>query len=365
MTTECTTERLEFERFRRQRVVGRFDGGELGSDGGGLLLREAADGAVPAVECVFPGSPRPAADAASGGSAGGSARAGAGAGLRGLDRSRHVAPEQAVVAAVRGGGTGPAQGELGGFAAGQEHAEPDGADGAGAGRRGTLQEDRGGHRAAGCPAGGPVPGLARGAAGADRAGRGRDGRSPARPPGRPLLPWVLSQLLLLAALYLLRPAVAGGAPADGGPGRGGWHGGGAGAHRGADPEALARGRDLAARGQRVLPRRIAGLVRGAGGGVCAGNRAEPALETEPGSGAGAGPAGMRADGAGGAGVQGLPLPDAGQLELFADRTSAQTMRANQLRLYFASFAYALLELLRRWGLFGQVLARLQSLPLRC
>ena len=98
-----------------------------------------------------------------------------------------------------------------------------------------------------------------------------------------------------------------------------------------------------------------------------------------------------------------------QLALFANRTSAQTMRANQLRLYFASFAYALLELLRRWGLsgtrlaraqcgtirlkllkigvrirvsvravrlsfdegfpeaglFGQVLARLQSLPLRC
>ena len=42
MTTECTTERLEFERFRRQRVIGRFDGGELGSDGGGLLLRELA-----------------------------------------------------------------------------------------------------------------------------------------------------------------------------------------------------------------------------------------------------------------------------------------------------------------------------------
>ena len=40
MTTECSTERLEFGRLRRQRVVGRFDGGELGSDGGGLLLRE-------------------------------------------------------------------------------------------------------------------------------------------------------------------------------------------------------------------------------------------------------------------------------------------------------------------------------------
>ena len=40
-------------------------------------------------------------------------------------------------------------------------------------------------------------------------------------------------------------------------------------------------------------------------------------------------------------------------------TSAQTMRANQLRLYFASFAYALLELLRRWGLSGTRLARAQ------
>lgn len=39
-----------------------------------------------------------------------------------------------------------------------------------------------------------------------------------------------------------------------------------------------------------------------------------------------------------------------QLDLFADRTSAATMRANQLRLWFASFAYALLEALRRIGL---------------
>jgi hypothetical protein len=39
-----------------------------------------------------------------------------------------------------------------------------------------------------------------------------------------------------------------------------------------------------------------------------------------------------------------------QLDLFADRTSAATMRANQLRLWFASFAYVLLETLRRIGL---------------
>jgi Transposase DDE domain group 1 len=29
-----------------------------------------------------------------------------------------------------------------------------------------------------------------------------------------------------------------------------------------------------------------------------------------------------------------------QLDLYADRTSAQTLRANQLRLWFASMAYA-------------------------
>jgi Transposase DDE domain group 1 len=39
-----------------------------------------------------------------------------------------------------------------------------------------------------------------------------------------------------------------------------------------------------------------------------------------------------------------------QLDLFADRTSAATLRANQLRLWLASFAYVLLEALRRIGL---------------
>jgi hypothetical protein len=39
-----------------------------------------------------------------------------------------------------------------------------------------------------------------------------------------------------------------------------------------------------------------------------------------------------------------------QLDLFADRTSAATMRANQLRLWFTSFAYVLIEALRRIGL---------------
>jgi hypothetical protein len=39
-----------------------------------------------------------------------------------------------------------------------------------------------------------------------------------------------------------------------------------------------------------------------------------------------------------------------QLDLFADRTSSHTFRANQLRLWLASFAYVLIEALRRLGL---------------
>jgi len=39
-----------------------------------------------------------------------------------------------------------------------------------------------------------------------------------------------------------------------------------------------------------------------------------------------------------------------QLDLFADRTSSHTMRANQLRLWFASMAYVLITALRRIGL---------------
>jgi hypothetical protein len=46
-----------------------------------------------------------------------------------------------------------------------------------------------------------------------------------------------------------------------------------------------------------------------------------------------------------------------QLDLFADRTSAATFRANQLRLWFACFAYVLVSALRRIALVGTRLAR--------
>ena len=53
-----------------------------------------------------------------------------------------------------------------------------------------------------------------------------------------------------------------------------------------------------------------------------------------------------------------------QLDLFADRTSAHEMRANQLRLYFSSFAYVLLDALRRLGTRGTDLVRAQCGTLR-
>jgi hypothetical protein len=46
-----------------------------------------------------------------------------------------------------------------------------------------------------------------------------------------------------------------------------------------------------------------------------------------------------------------------QLDLFADRLSAATFRANQLRLWLASAAYVLMHALRRIGLAGTALAR--------
>jgi hypothetical protein len=46
-----------------------------------------------------------------------------------------------------------------------------------------------------------------------------------------------------------------------------------------------------------------------------------------------------------------------QLDLFADRTSTHTMRANQLRLWFSSVAYVLVSALRRTALQGTSMAK--------
>ncbi len=53
-----------------------------------------------------------------------------------------------------------------------------------------------------------------------------------------------------------------------------------------------------------------------------------------------------------------------QLMLFADRTSCESMRANQLRLYFSSAAYVLMTALRQFGLAGTELASAQCDTMR-
>ena len=53
-----------------------------------------------------------------------------------------------------------------------------------------------------------------------------------------------------------------------------------------------------------------------------------------------------------------------QLMLFADRTSTAFMRSNQIRLYFSSIAYLLMEALRRLGLKATELAQAQATTIR-
>jgi len=53
-----------------------------------------------------------------------------------------------------------------------------------------------------------------------------------------------------------------------------------------------------------------------------------------------------------------------QLYLFADRTSTSQMRSNQIRLYFSSVAYLLMSALRRFGLKGTKLAKAQCHTIR-
>ena len=299
MTTECTTERLEFGGLRRQRVVGRFDGGELGSDGGGLLLRELAQrtGLFGRLSACFRDYREP-------------------------QRTRHAVE---VLAAAR----------VLGLALGYEDLND----------HDTLCQSK-------------LWSLLCGAAG--RGGRKASWQE--LPPGKSTLNRMELTGPALEAGERYKKIVADTARLDAllvdlfld------WHG--------PQPEQARQACERTGQAARALYEEV----------YCARGDMENRIKEQ-------------------------------QLALFADRTSAQTLRANQLRLYFASFAYTLLELLRRWGLagtqlaraqcdtirlkllkigvrirvsvravrlsfdegfpdaglFGQVLARLQSLPLRC
>jgi len=53
-----------------------------------------------------------------------------------------------------------------------------------------------------------------------------------------------------------------------------------------------------------------------------------------------------------------------QFNLFADRVSGETMRANQLRMYFSAMAYVLVCGLRRLGLKGTEMETAQAATIR-
>jgi len=53
-----------------------------------------------------------------------------------------------------------------------------------------------------------------------------------------------------------------------------------------------------------------------------------------------------------------------QLDMFADRSSAETMRANQIRLWFSSLAYCLVQALREMGLKGTSMEKAQCGTIR-
>lgn len=40
MKTECNSNQIKFQELGNRQVIGKFDGGTITSDGGGLLLRE-------------------------------------------------------------------------------------------------------------------------------------------------------------------------------------------------------------------------------------------------------------------------------------------------------------------------------------
>ena len=134
MTAECTRTKLRFQGLDGRDVVGRFDGGEITSDAGGVLLREVEQRTriLGRAERVLHRLSRPGSSRTPGGGVDQTAGAGAVPGLRGPQRPRRVVPGPAPGAVVRPGrpdGGVPARGVGSRQTAGrQEHPEPAGAD---------------------------------------------------------------------------------------------------------------------------------------------------------------------------------------------------------------------------------------------
>ena len=90
MTTECKPEQLEYQSLGRREVIGRFDGGRITSDGGGLLLREVDQriGLLDRLAAWLHRSPQPREHRTQRAGSGGPAGIWFGAGLRRFERPR-------------------------------------------------------------------------------------------------------------------------------------------------------------------------------------------------------------------------------------------------------------------------------------
>ena len=213
MQTQCSAASFGFQAVEGRSVVASFDGGTLSSDAGALLLGET-DRAVALIDrfaACFTDHRDPRLIEHEVRTLVGQRGDGDRAWLRGPERSRPVASRSGD-----GGGGGQAGGEAvrlrpGG---GQVDAEPPGVGRAGAVAPAQDHPRRRGDRGV---AGDAVHGSAPRAAGPDRARSRRHRRSAARHAEGPLLPRRLSQLLLPAAVCILRASPRS-PPARPGPG---------------------------------------------------------------------------------------------------------------------------------------------------
>ena len=207
--TECTQSSFPFPPHFSRDVVARFDGGQITTEAGALLLRpvEQRTGILRQFAACFRDYRRARPGGTQRRRVGAAARVRHRLGLRGSQRSRPVAARSLAGAALRQAGRGgrapAAEARPGKSRGGQEHLEPAGTDAGGCQARRSLQEDRDGRGGRGWPAGGSLhPGPAATTASAlfwiwmpptipvhgEQEG--------------PVLSWLLRLLLLSAAVHL-------------------------------------------------------------------------------------------------------------------------------------------------------------------
>ena len=211
-----------------------------------------------------------------------------------------------------------ARGQAFGLCAGgrQEHAQPAGAQAEARGRE--VSQDRLRCAEPGSIVRGHLPRWPPASAEGDRARPRRHRRHDPRRARRSVLPWLLRQLLLPAALHLLRPVPARRQAAPRQHRRGRRRGRRGRPDRRPHPGPLAEGADRAARRFGLLPRGADGVVRGRGCRL----PVRPGAQRAPEGGAGArglgGSAVVPNHRQGGSAVQGFRLPDRDLLEPTAD-----------------------------------------------